>query len=305
MLAYADDIVLISDDENDLQRLLDIVRNWCKKWKLLVNLGKTKIVHYRPTRKHQTKFSFKWGDQDIEIVKGYKYLGVFLDEHLNFETHCRNISSSAGRALGKILSKFSVFRDIGHKTFSKLFRSNFESIMSYGVSVISNKNYNFEKIQNRAMRYFLGVHPLTPVPALFGEMGWIPFKFTRWLSLCRVWNPYVEMDEDRINKKLFLTDFYANTENWCTNFYEICCRLDLQDQYENLQTINLDVFKERLEKHAETQWQLNVLSKPKLRTYKLFKTKLIPEKYCTSYTSRAKGSVFAQLRCGILLCYNK
>ncbi len=121
VLAYADDIVLISDDETDLQRLLDIVRLWCRKWKLLVNLDKTKIVHYRASRKAQTKYVFKWDDQNIEIVKGYKYLGVYLDEYLNFETHCNNISSSAGRALGKILSKFSVFRDIGHKTFSKLF----------------------------------------------------------------------------------------------------------------------------------------------------------------------------------------
>ena len=53
-------------------------------------------------------------------------------------------------------------------------------------------------------------------------------------------------------------------------------------------------------KHAEMQWRLNVLSKPKLRTYKLFKTNLHPEKYCTSYTSRAKRSVFAQFRCGVL-----
>ena len=48
------------------------------------------------------------------------------------------------------------------------------------------------------------------------------------------------------------------------------------------------------------QWRLNVLSKPKLRTYKLFKNNLIPEKYCTTYTSRAKRSVFAQFRCGVL-----
>ncbi len=35
-------------------------------------------------------------------------------------------------------------------------------------------------------------------------------------------------------------------------------------------------------------------------TYKLFKNSLTPEKYCTNHTSRAKHSVFAQFRCGIL-----
>ncbi len=108
------------------------------------------------------------------------------------------------------------------------------------------------------------------------------------------------MDSDIINKKIFLADYYANTVNWCTNFYEICINLDLQDQYENLEPIDLDVFRKKLEKYAESQWKLSVLSKPKLRTYKLFKTDLTPENYCIYHTSRAKRSVFAQFRCGIL-----
>ncbi len=300
VLAYADDIVLISDDEIDLQRLIDIVRDWCNKWKLLVNLDKTKIVHYRTARKSRTKYDFKWNDQKIEISSGYKYLGVFLDEHLNFESHCENISSSAGRALGKILSKFSVFRDIGHKTFTKVFKTNVESIMNYGVSVICDKPYNFERIQSRAIRYFLGVHPLTPIPSLFGEVGWISFKYTRWVSLCRTWNRYVNMDDDRINKAIFLADFYSNSVNWCTNFYSICSLLDFEEKYENLEPIDLNEFSEKVEIYAENQWKLNVQSKPKLRTYKLFKTTLAPEKYCTLHTNRAKRSVFAQFRCGIL-----
>ncbi len=46
VLAYADDIVLIADNEIELQRLIDIVKKWCRKWKLEVNLEKTKIVHH-------------------------------------------------------------------------------------------------------------------------------------------------------------------------------------------------------------------------------------------------------------------
>ncbi len=150
------------------------------------------------------------------------------------------------------------------------------------------------------MRYFLGVHPLTPVPALFGEMGWIQFKFSCWLYLCWTWNRYIDMDNDRLNKKIFMADYYSDTVSWCTVFYEICINLDLQEQYENLEPIDLDIFRKKLEQHAENQWKITMLSKPKLRTYKLFKSSLTPEKYCVYHTSRAKRSVFAQFRCGIL-----
>ncbi len=70
--------------------------------------------------------------------------------------------------------------------------------------------------------------------------------------------------------------------------------------YENLQVINTDIFEQRLKLHAEEKWKALVESKPKLRTYKLFKHKLEPEIYLTKNISRSKRSVFAQYRCGIL-----
>ena len=43
ILLYADDIVLLAESEPDLQLLLFLVENWCKKWRLEVNLSKTNI----------------------------------------------------------------------------------------------------------------------------------------------------------------------------------------------------------------------------------------------------------------------
>ncbi len=109
VFAYADDLVLVSESENDLQRLINIAYDWCAVWRLEVNLSKTKVVHYRGSRRSQTKEQFSWGGKNIDITDGYRYLGVYVDQHLNFELHCENIYNSAGRALGRILSKFSYF----------------------------------------------------------------------------------------------------------------------------------------------------------------------------------------------------
>ena len=44
-LCYADDIVILSESPNGLQRQLDIVDAWCKTWRMEINQDKTKVVH--------------------------------------------------------------------------------------------------------------------------------------------------------------------------------------------------------------------------------------------------------------------
>lgn len=43
-LLYADDLVLLSDDQKELQNKLDILNKYCKDWCLEINTSKTKIV---------------------------------------------------------------------------------------------------------------------------------------------------------------------------------------------------------------------------------------------------------------------
>ena len=43
-LLYADDIVLLSESAKGLQKSLDILKTYCDKWNLKVNIGKTKVI---------------------------------------------------------------------------------------------------------------------------------------------------------------------------------------------------------------------------------------------------------------------
>ncbi len=184
--------------------------------------------------------------------------------------------------------------------FKKIFESNVESVLSYSVSVLASKKYDFERVQSRAARYFLGVHPKTPIPALMGELGWTPFKYKRWVSMCRTWNRFVSMEDTRVNKQIFLNDYYSDVETWCSDFLYICYVLKLEESYENLQEIDLDTFQAKLYDYAQEKWFETVNSTPKLRTYKIFKTKLVPEDYVLRLMSRYHRSTFAKFRCGIL-----
>ena len=47
LLLYADDIVIFSNTSEGLQNGLDILSEYCSKWKLTVNIDKTKIMVFR------------------------------------------------------------------------------------------------------------------------------------------------------------------------------------------------------------------------------------------------------------------
>ena len=108
------------------------------------------------------------------------------------------------------------------------------------------------------------------------------------------------MDDSRINKQIFLNDYYANVESWCSSFYYVCNTLGFEENYDNLCEIDICKFKEKLDIFAQDKWLEIVHSKPKLRTYQKFKTKLVPEDYVLRLMSRYHRSTFAKFRCGIL-----
>ena len=72
LLLYPDDIVLIAPDEASLQTQLNVVYQWCRRWRMLVNKDKTQIVHFRPAGSAITDFRFINGSHKLGIVNEYK-----------------------------------------------------------------------------------------------------------------------------------------------------------------------------------------------------------------------------------------
>ena len=59
-----------------------------------VNISKSKVVTFRKKNKALTDFEFKLGDSILEIFHKYKYLGVVLNEFLDF-TETENLQGSS------------------------------------------------------------------------------------------------------------------------------------------------------------------------------------------------------------------
>ena len=84
-LAYADNIILLSDSEEGLQKQIQKLEKWCHKWMLNINMGKTKVMHFHSNRQTPCiKHKFVINGQELEVVKQYKYLGIVVDSLLKF-----------------------------------------------------------------------------------------------------------------------------------------------------------------------------------------------------------------------------
>ncbi len=69
-------------------------------------------------------------------------------------------------------------------------------------------------MQQRALRYFLGVHSKTPILALEGDTGWLNTEVRRHTEMFRFWNCIIMMDATRLTRKVFETDYRICKNNW-------------------------------------------------------------------------------------------
>ena len=301
ILLYADDIVLVSEHEQNLQRMLSHVHKWCCKWQMKVNIEKTKIVHFRNKRRRKTKFEFKIDNCTLDIDNSYRYLGVIFDEHLDFDKCAKTLSDAAGRALGSIITKFKQFKNIGYKTFTKLYNSGVSSILDYGASVWGYGNHKYgQQVHNRAIKYFLGVHKNAPNLAVQSEMGWLNVQYHFYTCAFRYWNRLLKLNQDRLTKRVVeyqLINF--NEHSWCGGLCNMLEELHKVDFIIDGKLLNLENIKEDLFDLMHVHWSNNIGFKPKLRNYTKFKQDINVEDYLVKST-RSQRSLLAQLRIGIL-----
>jgi hypothetical protein len=75
VIMYANDTALVVKSASNLPNLLNLFQEYCSKWKLKVNIDKTKImISFKGTL--PTNIHFKYGDKEFEIVKDVLYLGI-------------------------------------------------------------------------------------------------------------------------------------------------------------------------------------------------------------------------------------
>ena len=81
---YADDITLFSETADGLQSGLNVLYNYCQKWRISVNTVKTKVIVFRNGGFCQKMLRFFYNDTRLEIVSSFSYLGIVFTSRESF-----------------------------------------------------------------------------------------------------------------------------------------------------------------------------------------------------------------------------
>jgi hypothetical protein len=131
LLLFADDIVCISETASGLQRALNLLDQYCKKWKLVVNLDKTKVVIFNCRTTNKYKFLFN--SKGVEIVTSYCYLGVIFTNNGSFKT-C-NLQIKASKAYYALINSIKIENCHNIRVLMKLYNALILPIQLYGAEI--------------------------------------------------------------------------------------------------------------------------------------------------------------------------
>ena len=142
---YADDNAILHSSrcffklQDDLNQDLENLQDWLDGNKLSLNVVKTQslIIGSRPNiqkieKQTEAKPSFEIGDQKINIITDTKYLGVQIDDKLQWDRHIEHVMAKALGALG-LMKHAKKFLPSGG--LQKMYRGIGEPHVSYCCSV--------------------------------------------------------------------------------------------------------------------------------------------------------------------------
>ena len=160
---YADDLVLLAQNERDVQKMLNTVGEWCPK--LGMNVKPFKFRRYTCQKQIQVLYKCclqKRRSAFKHFTMQYKYLGLVLNQLFDFNDPAEQVAKAAGRALHVLIAKSKMYWGMPFICFRKLFQSVVLPVIQYVSQIQVKKQYTcINALQNRACRYYLGVGKYT------------------------------------------------------------------------------------------------------------------------------------------------
>lgn len=154
---YADDIALIYNHTNleSIQLMINSDMEKLRKWMyvhhLTLNTKKTKYMII--SKKSNLHLDIKYNNISIDETSHFKYLGVIIDNKLNWNQQLQSITKKASSMAG-------IFKKISHSIppilYKSIFYSLFHSNVTYGLivwaSTTDTKLKKIQTLQNRAIK---------------------------------------------------------------------------------------------------------------------------------------------------------
>ena len=251
LLLYADDITLFSETADGLQSGLNVLYNYCQKWRLSVNTVKTKVIVFRKGGFCQEIYKFFYNDIELEIVSSFSYLGIVFTSGGSFSFAQKTLARQAQKAIFKLNCYLIKFTDFSPKHTLDLFDKLVSPILNYAAEVWGFfKATQIERVHLQFCKRLLGIKKSTQNNFIYGESGRTDYQTKRYFIIIYITYIYntmladIEEKNRKINWALLVKRLLSNL-----GFYEVWLQQNVGDV-----KVFLSVVKERLQDNFIQNW---------------------------------------------------
>ena len=297
-LLYADDIVLIAETGEELQKMLDMVGRYAEVWKFRFNARKSKVM---VVGKKNGGEKWRIGDEEMEEVDSFKYLGVWFDQRMRGNVQLEKMVEQAEEWAGKIEWMARVDGELeaerGRLLWDLVARPGLEHAAEVWWPGGKTAGKRLEAVQDRLGRRLLGASRTVAGEAIRGEMGWRKLEERREEKKMLYGRRFWELGEERLVKLIVEKLKESGSIGWREE-YEVLLRKYGLEEDEEEESGSAAAWKKKIEKQNWESWQEEVDKKSSLKWYKKVKEENGPEKYVGSWESHVAVRLRFRLRSG-------
>ncbi len=134
-VSWADDLILISQTEQGLQKCIDNLETYCNKWGLQVNASKTKCMVMSLGKVATANMKFTYGETELDIVESYKYLGLLVTYNWNITKMVQDRIDKANRAIFMIRRAISSVQNVSIDLAMSMFDKRISPVLLFGCPI--------------------------------------------------------------------------------------------------------------------------------------------------------------------------
>ena len=239
VLFYADDTVIMAETANDLQKGLDEFHVYCSRWKLNVNVEKTKVLVF--SKGPKPKNIFYYNNNVVESVNDFKYLGIVFSRSGSFCKAKKYLAEQAQKAMYGVIRKIRQFNLPIEQQFD-LFDKVVKPVLLYGCEIWGYENLDIiERVHLKFLKYILCMKSSTPSYMVYGESGPFPLSLTINSRMVSYWAKMLQGQENKIVSAVYRYLFSRyNNENvnlWISFIQQIPVDFQIFGQIKLLQCL--------------------------------------------------------------------
>ena len=283
ILMYADDTIILAENADSLQKSLIDFADYCRQWKLNINVNKSKVLIFG--FRGNTNNSFYIDTEQLEIVDSYKYLGTFFAKSGSFLTARKHVAEQARKVLFLLYSRINNL-NLPVDLQLKLFDHTVLPIMTYSCEVFGFENIQIlERIHNEFLRKITKTKKSTPLFMLYAELGRYPIEIIIKSRMISFWNRIITGKQSKYSYQLYQAVRFAIPQKskwlYCIrNILTETGRFDLWLNQDYIQSRNVGrLIKQVLIDQNLQKWHACLQESSKGLNYKLFKQSIELEQY--------------------------